>query len=394
MSVCADGAIAMAQEPATRAEADRRKREEKDTHTEPYSQNAFEKGMHFAEEKAIFILDREGFYPKLGSLSIGSSFAYGVGFRDRDLFNNQGTIDLWGAGSLRKYWGLEGRFTFPRLLDRRLHLESWVSKRDLPMENFYGLGPDTGPDERSDYGIRNTAIGGRAGLRPIPPILAGVDVEFIQPLLKPGTNDEVPGLEEVYEPSEVPGINSQSDFTRFSAAIEVDYREPVYARKGGWYRLAYSRFDDRTTGVYTFNRFDLDLRQFIGFLNGRRVLAARAALSTADTKAGHTMPFFFMPTLGGNETLRGFRELRFRAPHALLLQAEYRWEIWSGLDGALFYDTGKVAEVRSDLDFSNLESDYGFGVRANTNAGIILRVDTAFGSRDGARIHIVFGGIF
>ena len=50
-----------------------------------------------------------------------------------------------------------------------------------------------------------------------------------------------------------------------------------------------------------------------------------------------------MPTLGGNDTLRGFRNYRFRGPHALLLQAEYRWELWSGLDGALFYDAGKVA---------------------------------------------------
>ena len=39
-----------------------------------------------------------------------------------------------------------------------------------------------------------------------------------------------------------------------------------------------------------------------------------------------------MPTLGGNDTLRGFREYRFRGPHAILGQAEYRWEIWSGLD--------------------------------------------------------------
>jgi hemolysin activation/secretion protein len=101
-----------------------------------------------------------------------------------------------------------------------------------------------------------------------------------------------------------------------------------------------------------------------------------------------------MPTLGGNDTLRGYREYRFRGPHALLLQGEYRWEIWSGLDGALFYDAGKVANRRGDLDFEDLETDYGIGFRFNTNAGIILRVDAAFGSRDGTHLYIVFGGVF
>ncbi len=101
-----------------------------------------------------------------------------------------------------------------------------------------------------------------------------------------------------------------------------------------------------------------------------------------------------MPTLGGNDSLRGFRDYRFRGPHALLLQGEYRFEIWSGLDGALFYDAGKVAMRGSDLDLRNLESDYGFGVRFNTDNGVVARVDAAFGSRDGKHVWIVFGGTF
>jgi len=124
------------------------------------------------------------------------------------------------------------------------------------------------------------------------------------------------------------------------------------------------------------------------------VIALRGLLSTSDADAGQRVPFYFMPTLGGHDTLRGFRDYRFRGPHALLLQAEYRWEIWSGLDGALFYDAGKVVNRRSDLDFSGLESDYGFGFRFNTNQGIVLRVDAAFGSSDGPHLFIVFGGRF
>jgi len=198
----------------------------------------------------------------------------------------------------------------------------------------------------------------------------------------------------LFPPSEVPGIDSRSDFIRSAAFVEVDYREPINAKKGGWYRFDFSHYDDRTTDQFTFNRFDADIRQFFGFLAGRRVIALRLAASTSDTEAGQTMPFFFMPTLGGNETLRGFREYRFRAPHAILAQAAYSWEIWSGLDGALFYDAGKVADQRSDLNFKDLESDYGVGFRFNTNSGVMFRVDAAFGSKDGNHLYIVVGGVF
>lgn len=383
-----------AQEPATRAEVDRQRREKKQAEAKPYQPNGFERAMRFAEDRAIFILDREGFYPKLGSLTVGSGFAYGLGFRDRDLFANAGALDLWTAASIRGYWAAEARMTFPRLARRRLHLETWASRRDYPQENFFGLGHDSDRADRSSYAIRTNHAGGRVGVRPLRPLLLGGGLELLQPRIGRGRSTRVPDLLERFEPGEVPGIASSADFLRSSAFAEVDYREPKNARQGGWYRLDFSHYGDRTAGTYTFNRLDADLRQYIGFLAGRRVLAARFFASTSDTTGNRVVPFYLMPTLGGNDTLRGFREYRFRGPHAILVQGEYRWEIWSGLDAALFYDAGKVAGRRADLDFTNLQSDYGFGFRFNTNNGVIFRVDAAFGSRDGRHLYMVFGGIF
>jgi hypothetical protein len=385
---------AFAQEPATRAEADRQRRQEKAAHAEPYEQNGFEKAMHFVEEKAIFVIGREGFYPKLGSLTVGSGFAYGAGFRDRDLLNHNGMLDVWAATSIRRYWATEARLTFPKLAHNHVHVETWAARRDYPQEDFFGIGPDSARADRTNFAIRSNFFGARAGVRPMRGVLVGGALEYSTPRLGEGEDSRVPSIEKLFNPSTAPGLERTPDFLRSTGFLEIDYREPKNARKGGWYRIDFSHIDDSESDRFTHNRVDVDLRQFVGFLAGRRVLAARLFVSTLDTDAGQVMPFYLMPTLGGNDTLRGFREYRFRGPHALLLQGEYRWEIWSGLDAALFYDAGKVANRRADLDFANLEHDYGFGFRFNTDESIVFRIDAAFGSRDGKHLYIVFGGIF
>src|SRR4029453_16454398 len=152
--VVAPPTASWAQEPQTREEADRRRREQQTKEVTPYKPNAVEKAMHFAEDKSIFILDREGFHPKLGSLTTGSGFAYGLGFRDRYFFLHTAALEIWGAGSVKRYWATEARLTFPRLANNHLHLETWASRRDYPQENFFGLGPDSGRAHRSHYEAR------------------------------------------------------------------------------------------------------------------------------------------------------------------------------------------------------------------------------------------------
>ena len=215
-----------------------------------------------------------------------------------------------------------------------------------------------------------------------------------EPRVSDGTDKALVSIGEEYDDASAPGLSAQPNYLRSIAFVEIDSRRPLNARKGGWYRAELSHYDDRDLSAYSFTRLDVDLRQFVSFLSERRVLMGRVAASTSDTASGQQMPFYLMPTLGGNDSLRGYRDYRFRGPHALLLQAEYRFEVWSGLDAAFFYDAGKVAMRRADLDLNDLESDYGVGFRFNTDNGIVLRVDAAFGSRDGNHLWIVFGGKF
>ena len=47
------------------------------------------------------------------------------------------------------------------------------------------------------------------------------------------------------------------------------------------------------------------------------------------------------------------------------------------MDSSVFYDTGKVAATKDDLDFNGLQHDYGFGVRFHTPFMTPFRVDVA-----------------
>jgi len=118
------------------------------------------------------------------------------------------------------------------------------------------------------------------------------------------------------------------------------------------------------------------------------VLSFRGRVQTAIDKDGQQTPFFMLPALGGGSTLRAYSSWRFRDQNSLLLQAEWRIMVNRYLDLAFFYDTGKVAAHRSDLDLDGLKDDYGAGVRFHGPFSTPLRIEVA-SSRE-TRFNLIF----
>jgi hypothetical protein len=390
--VAAAAAPAVGQE--SRAELQRQQREAKAETLAPPHPGLIERALKALETGGVPLITRDGLYAKLGSLTTGSGFAYGAGYRTSRFLEGAGAFDVWGGASLKGYWAVETRVRFPQLADGRLDVEGYARRHEYPQEDYFGLGPASLRVNQTDFSAITNTFGGRVAFRPAPVVRIGGGLELLQPRVGNGRDKSLPSTGELFDEASAPGLAAQPDFLRSSVFLDVDWRRPLNARRGGWYRVELSHYADRDLDAYSFNRVDVDLRQWVSFLSERRVLFGRVFASTADNDADQTVPFYLMPTLGGNDSLRGFRDYRFRGPHALLLQGEYRFEIWSGLDAALFYDAGKVALRRGDLDFKDLESNYGFGFRFNTDHGTILRIDTALGSRDGAHLWVVFGGTF
>jgi len=388
---------AQEREPQTRAEELRRERETKATQLQPPDPSKLEKTLIDLEAGRLFerILNpAEGLYPKFGSITAGSGFSIGPAYRTPQKLGGEFDFSLFAMASMKKYWIADARMQLPRLLDERLGIGAHGQSYDFREELFFGLGPDSARSDLVTYGMRNTLVGGSAAVRPTSWLTVGGAADFLNPQVN-ATNDEEASIGSRFDDSSAPGLADQPKFMRYEGTVDVNRREPRgNPRSGGRYLFTYQRFDDLDANAYSFQRAEADVQQYISLLRNRRVLALRAMASVSDADKGARVPFYYQRALGGPDDLRGFHRLRFRDKHALLLQAEYRWEIFTAVDGALFYDTGKVASRVEDLNLKDLESDYGIGFRFGTANSVFLRVEAAFGSRDGRHFVFRFNNVF
>jgi outer membrane protein assembly factor BamA len=389
--------VATAQDPETRAEALLRAREDKATSLEPPETSRLERVLLDLESGRLFerlLSPPQGLYPKFGSITPGSGFSLGAGYRRQGLFAERADAQVSAAGSVKEYWTIDARLTLPRLARERVSVDVSARRYDYPAEHFFGIGPQSRRSDFVTYGMRNTEVGASAAYRPLRAVRLGGGIAYFTPTID-GGGDREQSIRTRFTDADAPGLDRQADMLRLEGSAELNYREPAgNPRRGGRYALTYQRFDDRDAGHYSFGRVEADLQQYVPLLRGRRVLAFRALASMSDADEGGEVPFYLQRTLGGPDDLRGFRRFRFRDRNLLLLQAEYRWEIFTAVDGAIFYDAGQVAPRVRDLSLRDLESNYGIGFRFGTINGVFLRVEGAFGSSDGKHFIFRFGHVF
>ena len=94
--------------------------------------------------------------------------------------------------------------------------------------------------------------------------------------------------------------------------------------------------------------------------------------------------------IGGQGTLRGYRDDQFRGDRMILGSIEYRFPLYKKIQGALFTDFGGVWDT--GFRPKNLKGSVGFGVALNTPMGP-LRLDYGRGSQ-GGRFHFSVGTSF
>ena len=388
---------ARAQVPSTRAAEIEKARDQKQAALQPEEVSSGERFLRDLKDKKV--LERltasyNGLSLKIGNVVTGGGFALGPEYTREDLLAGRLYIRGLAQGTTKGYTKFEAEAGTKTLWNDRATLSVLASRRDYSSLNYYGPGPLSRKEVRSNYRLEDTALSVFAAAEVTRQAKVGASTGKLWTNLGPGTAGEFVSTDRLFTEARLPGIQRQTDYIRTTLFGQFDYRDNHTSPKaGGNYVFQYSWYHDSKLGLYGFRRTDIDLQQVIPFLNKTRRIALRAKGTFTENDAGQKTPFYLQPILGGSDDLRGYRYFRFNDRNAVVYNAEYQWEIFSGLDGGVFCDAGKVMPRRGLLAFSNLETDAGFGLRFNANNTTFLRIDVGF-SQEGVQVWLKFNDLF
>lgn len=372
-------------------------RRRKAEHLEPEVASRTERALRYMKDHKV--LERisagvAGFRVKLGGLVTGGGFALGPEYLRRDLAEGEVVVRASAQSSFKSYRQFEGQLTFPGFARDKLFFDLYAVHHDYPGLNYYGPGPDSRLTSRTNFRIIDNAVDGTFGLRPVRPLRFGVSGGYLHVNVGPGRDRRFPSIEQVFSPAEVPGLDVNPSYVRLGTFAQFDYRDnPGGPRSGGNYVAQFSRYAERPGTGHEFRRLDLEAEQYIPLFNQRRVIALHGKSVLTWPNGGNAVPFHLQPVLGGSNSLRGFRPFRFYDNNMILVNAEWRWESFAGLDVAIFGDAGKVFSRHADWNFRDMETSAGFGFRFNVRNNVFLRIDTGF-SHEGVMVWLKFENIF
>jgi outer membrane protein assembly factor BamA len=329
----------------------------------------------------LFTGDLDGFGVGFGNVIPGSGFAIRPRYTRTDLMGGRLTmrIDLLAATNQSYMGGLY--LGMPDLAAGHAFWEFSVLHRDISEMPYYGPGPDSQKTGRSDYRLEDTNVEFRPGVRPLKHLRASLIGSYLAVNVGPGHSTRYISTDQQFGPDAAPGIDHQTDFGRGGGLVEYDWRDnpSSSATSGGRYSAQYMRYLDQDLGRYSFYRVDLDAWQYIPLFNHTHVIALHAASSLTDTNDTQQVPFYEQPTLGGPDTLRGYRFERFYGNNSTIATAEYHWDASPILQMVTFFDGGKVFNTWQQWNFHQIQTDVGFGFRfRGRSTRNVFSFDTGF----------------
>ena len=372
-------------------------RTEKEANLTPERPPRLERKVVWAKKSVLYGLltgDVEGIGVGFGTIVPGSGFAIGPQYKRTDLWGERLTLNVEARAAANKSYIGRLDLSLPRLFGDRGFLDFSTVRRDISEMPYYGAGPDSQKTGRSNYRLEDSNIEIRPGFRPYRGFRTGAIGSFLAVNLGPGHSNRYISSEQQFGPDVAPGIEHQTNFWRGGGFVEYDWRDRLSHRNsGGKYSAQYVRYLDHNLGRYSFMRVDLDAVQYVPLFNHSRVITVHGSSSLTDTNASQSVPFYLQPTLGGPNTLRGYRVGRFYGNNSVMVNGEYRWEASPILDVVTFVDAGKVFDRWEQWNLHRMERDVGFGFRLKMRSRVVFSFDTGF-SHEGFQIWFRVNNMF
>jgi hypothetical protein len=372
-------------------------RAEKEARLTPETPPKAERRLVWAENSLAYKLlsgGVQGFGISVGPIAASNGFALGPMYRRTDLLDGRLTFSAAARVSTNESYLGRVDVGLPSLLGGRAFTDFLAIHRNISEMAYYGPGADSEKTGRSNFRLEDTNLELRPGFRPMRGMRVGAIGSYLMVNVGPGHASQYISTEQQFGSGVAHGIDKQANFLRGGGFVEFDWRDSASKpTSGGRYFAQYVRFLDRDSTNSSFFRLDLAATQHVSLFNRTRVITIRAASSLTDTRSSQRVPFYLQPTLGGSDSLRGYRPWRFYGDNSMLVSGEHRWELSPILDLVAFADSGKVFDRWSQWNLHSLESDVGFGFRLRYRTNTLFSFDTGF-SHEGFQIWFRASNLF
>ncbi len=330
---------------------------------------------------------KDGFFPELDNMIAGAGWiSVGPGYRHKFL-DSRGFFETSAAVSWHAYTIGQARVEYRPQRDNRLVLGAQVLWQDATQIDYFGLGPRSSRGTRSQYRLQDVNAVGWARTTVKGVAITGTIGWLRRPAIKSPAGLFRPDYADtrgMFGEQGAPGITTPAGFLHGNISTSVDTRDaPLHPLHGGLYRVAWATYQDRDSGQSTFQRYEAEALQLVPLAPQHWTLALHGWIVGSDTKAGNIVPFYLMPTLGGQNTLLGYIDYRFHDRNLLLLGAESRWALMSHFDVAFLFGAGNVAPRIGNLNLRKTST--GAGLRVHSSTRTLGRLDIAR-SEDGWRV--------
>ncbi|MGH7550689.1 MAG: BamA/TamA family outer membrane protein [Gemmatimonadota bacterium] len=277
-------------------------------------------------------------------------------------------------------------------------------------DRFFGLGPDSDPDDEVDYDWEHFGAELRGGVPPRFGVWGSGGVRYEKSFTSGGWSDDQPDITDPVDGfPDLPGVlDPQQELWGPFGEIVLDLTDsPGHPVAGVRVKARGARYSSVNDLDFNWITYGGEVQGHLPLGSQWHILSAMVGFDQAEPEDdGDEIPFVYLPYLGGSTRLRGYDTWRFTDRTAAYGTVEYRYRIWhenfpdddeaSAIETAIFYDFGEVGEdldaVLDEFEFGDKYS-YGLEFRAYVREAFVFRAGIAR-SDEATRLNFKFSDIY
>jgi hypothetical protein len=244
--------------------------------------------------------------------------------------------------------------------------------RRLRQPHFWGLGPNSLDENRSDFSQDAAVAGAFAWWTPdaSPLRLSGGVAYENNRVVGRGRDAGYPDTDDVFPESAIFGLDERTEFMRVDGSAKLDLthftdlQQRGFSLQGEW-----QYYDGLKDTDASFHRVAADARAFVP-ASERQLFALRLLAEDHVGVKGSGVPFTHLAELGDDHGLRGYSGRRFRDNASLAAQLEWRYQVYwhpgfpnRAIEGFAFTDAGSVGPSVDAIRWDDVRFTPGIGLR-------------------------------